>query len=284
MKKVAQQDYIYFKDEKEDKIVQKTLIVLVCVVFAFYLFLMFAHSLFVANYEYVTVNGLSMQPTLNSVPVMVNGKEVQDGVYIRLTNDVDYGDIIIIDKGEHSVIKRMIAKDGDKLSIAKVSTPNGEQYRVLRIKYGSNKVENMYEEYIEGTCKSLDGNVYHVGYDLWSAQNGRTEDGVEYESTFYSNYISNGLYQTSTVSYDEQEIKFITVSTGKFFYLGDNRTNSYDSRGAGLESYDNIIGRVVSIAHNASSYKNSWTFSFQKVGGYLEIVWKEIIYKFQWRS
>lgn len=245
---------------------------------------MFAHSLFVANYEYVKVVGLSMQPTLNSVPVMEKGKQVQDGVYIRLTNNVDYGDIIIIDKGEHSVIKRMIAKDGDKLSIAKVNTQNGEQYRVLRIRYGSNKVENMYEEYIEGTCKSLDGNVYHVGYDLWSAQNGRTEGGVEYENSFYTNYISNGIYQTSTVSYDDQEIKFITVSAGKFFYLGDNRTNSSDSRSVGLESYDNIIGRVVSIAHNASSYKNSWTFSFQKVGGYLEIIWREIIYKFQWRS
>ena len=92
------------------------------------------------GYGYVTIQGTSMQPTLNPDPVYIQGQGTfQDAVFIKYTQDVDYGDIIVInvpeqDNEDYSIIKRVIAKEGDYISIVKlpIAQENGQaewQYR-----------------------------------------------------------------------------------------------------------------------------------------------------------
>ena len=53
------------------------------------------------GYGYVTIQGTSMQPTLNPDPVYIQGQGTfQDAVFIKYTQDVDYGDIIVINVPE----------------------------------------------------------------------------------------------------------------------------------------------------------------------------------------
>ena len=176
----------YFKDKKEDRVSKRTFIWFVIILVSFYLLIFFTNLYFQANFKYIQVNGLSMQPTLNQTPVYVTQtyerdgnkiseqKSVQDGVYIKLTQEADYGDIIIVDKRNtnstegYTVIKRLLGKEGDKVSIVRLNIDGNEEYRFLRIKAGGDRVEVVYEDYIIGTCKDAGGNVYNMNYEYWT--------------------------------------------------------------------------------------------------------------------
>ena len=269
--------YQYYKDEKEGKISQRVLIWCLVILVVFYVLLFITNSWFQNNYRYVTINGTSMQPTLNPNPVNINGNDVQDAVYIKLTSeDITYGDIIIIDKSTYnyntSVIKRLLALDGDQISIAKVHVVQGNdnytEYRFMRIKEGSSEIEIVYEDYI-------------AGYGIWNSYVPILDNEVYYEPYFYRMFIEDSQTTTHYVE-GVGNVKFYTVMPGQIFYMGDNRTGSTDARWTGTDSQENVIGRVVSIVHNSTSIQNSLFWWTGRIKEYFAIVFDEIIKYFAW--
>ena len=269
--------YQYYKDEKEGMISQRVLIWCLVILVVFYVLLFITNSWFQNNYRYVTINGTSMQPTLNPNPVNINGNDVQDAVYIKLTSeDITYGDIIIIDKSTYnyntSVIKRLLALDGDQISIAKVHVVQGNdnytEYRFMRIKEGSSEIEIVYEDYI-------------AGYGIWNSYVPILDNEVYYEPYFYRMFLEDSQTTTHYVE-GVGNVKFYTVMPGQIFYMGDNRTGSTDARWTGTDSQENVIGRVVSIVHNSTSIQNSLFWWTGRIKEYFAIVFDEIIKYFAW--
>ena len=78
------------------------------------------------TYAFYPVSGPSMQPTINPTPANVWNEEkgepekLQDSVLVRLTEDIAFNDIVIIQENpnkDETIIKRVIAMDGDMITI-----------------------------------------------------------------------------------------------------------------------------------------------------------------------
>ena len=293
-----EQFYTYFKIEKENRISYKIFYKFIyAILVAFVLILAFGLT-FEYSYGYVTIQGTSMQPTLNPDPEYIQGKGTfQDAVFVKYTQNVDYGDIVIINLPEpnnenYSIIKRVIAKEGDYVTIVKlpVTQKNGQviwQYRTLRRQAGSNIVEILQEDYI-------------ASYQEWSswqgrlgAQTGRIEKGnlvvekeMEYEPSFFEYYLQHNECKVLQFSFNDQtyQAQFFCVGQDKaedepdqIFFMGDNRTGSTDARVIGTKDVDHIVGKVVSIVKNATINGASFTGYFNYIGGIFELIWKEIL-------
>lgn len=270
--------YQYYKDEKEDKIAQRIFFIFVFILLLFYAMLFITNIVFQQNYRYITINGCSMQPTLNPDPVIINGNAVQDGVYLKLTQDVTYNDIVVIDKTEENdstpmtVIKRALAFGGDKISIARVPVEGQARssYRFMRIKNGTNQIEVIYEDYIRS-------------YDLWDLDYSILDNGVEYESFFYEQFIE-GEQTTEYMVEGVGMVKFYQVQEGHIFFMGDNRTGSTDARMTGTEPITKVVGKVRAIVRNSTSYQNSIFWWFGRVKEFFVIVWNDIVDYFAWKA
>ncbi len=283
-----------YKDVKESKIATRLFVIFVYILLIFYVCIFSINIAFRTEYRYITINGPSMQPTLNPNPIEINGEEYQDGVYIKLTQEIDYGDIIIIDRSEeehkegYTVIKRVLAFKGDKISIVKLPVgENGEyEYRFIRIKAEDNIDTIYYQGEIDEYILYED---YIKSYDLWNLQYSTVYNGSEYEYDFYDTFLSNAKaeqIETHNVIINGQilEVCFFVVGSDKgednsnqIFYMGDNRTQSRDARLTGTANIDKVVGKVVSIVHNSYSLKNSLFGWIEKVWDYFVIIWNEII-------
>ena len=143
----------HYQDKKAEKVALRLFYIFVYILLIFYGIMFVTDIAFNMKYRYITVEGLSMQPTLNTNPILDGDKYYQDGVYVLLTQEVDYNDIVIVSrpndvKGQpnYTVIKRAIAFEGDKISIVKL--PTGEydmfglpitEYRLVLQKKGEKK-------------------------------------------------------------------------------------------------------------------------------------------------
>ncbi len=264
-------EYKYFKDEVEEKKTNKVFYKFVLALVLIYLVLFAIIYSYHVNFEYVTINGCSMQPTLNPNPELQDIDEVQDGVIVRVGHDADYGDIIVIDRGEDedSIIKRALAFGGDYFTIASVDFDGGRDYRFMRIKEGSDEVEILYEEYIKS-------------YEYWNMVDGYVNDGIEYESILYVKYTQYLNYQTTKFDVEiggqTYAIEFFQVPEGEVFYMGDNRTGSSDARISGTTKQTNIYGHVVRIVHNGTFIKEDPVkWFFQQIADFFAIIWREIL-------
>ena len=262
-------EYKYFKEEQEEKQSNKIFykfVIVLCVIYALVFGVTYA---FRSTFEYVTINGCSMQSTLNPNPVKMNGKEVQDGVYIKLTQNVDYGDIIIIKKDKQdSIIKRALAFGGDYITIASVEYDEGTQLRFMRVKDGSDEVE------------VVDEKNYIKSYDEWNATETTFFGDVEYEDVFYSCFTFLG-YKTKEIEVEldgtKRSVVFFQIPEDEVFFMGDNRTGSADARVTGTVDKKDVVGYVVKIVHNGTiTKKNPIKWFFQQIGDFFSIVWNEI--------
>ncbi len=201
---------------------------------------------FVAVFSFIytctPVSGQSMLPTLNSQKYTESGEEIedapQDSVYINRFAEADYGDIIVMVNPETSlknkyVIKRLIAKGGDKVGIAAVtneSSPAYRTYKVFRIKKDSNIVEILDESYL-----SDDVNMYfpYVYFNEYRNENPKKFEEIE---TSFGN------------------VWFLKVNENELFYLGDNRALSNDCASYGAVSKDKYVGRVDIIAYESKDH------------------------------
>ncbi len=270
--------YTNYKDEFTDKISARLFYKFAVVLFAFYIVVLLCTQAFYLNYSYITISGESMQNTINPNPVEIvtkDGRErVQDGVFVKLTQDVDYGDIVIlksnISNKNKTIIKRVLAFEGDHITIARVPKEGllkGE-LRFMRVKSGSTKVEILEENYIrshfewiggfeEGSCK-LYGNVY-------------------YEDMFFTNYF--GYYQSREYYVPQigENVLFFEVPQENVFFMGDNRANSTDARFLGTYNSDKIVGRVVEIVKNGTKYEGNHFWWFNRIVSTIKVCWQEVL-------
>ncbi len=264
-------NYKYFAKEKEEKISNKLFFKFVIILFSIYAIIFGVVFVYHANFEYVKINGGSMQPTLNNNPTEINGEDVQDGVYIKVTDRVDYGDIVVISTNkqeDESIIKRALAFGGDYVTIASVEYDGTRDYRFMRVKKGSDEVEIIYEDYIKS-------------YDYWNMIEGEFVNDVEYEGVLYSNFIYLE-YQTKTFSVEldgeQRNVVFFEVPENDIFYMGDNRTGSRDARSTGTKAQKDVLGYVVRVVHNGTIIKqNPVKWFFHSVGDFFSIIWREIM-------
>lgn len=274
----------HFQQEKEERKAKKSgwlflfITVLVCCV-------LFGISYsFNQNYYYIEVEGRSMQPTINPNPVVVERtvgnitKEisVQDGVYVVPTKDVDYEDIIILENmfaEKSTIIKRVLAFEGDYVSIAKVENEEGMMvFRLMRVKSGHSDVEVLREEYIKSEWEWA---TYCSPAEAQIPQDSQTTN-VVYEIDFYETF-SIGDYQQRIFNVEGRDIKFFKVPEGELFYLGDNRTQSKDSTESGTVSTDHLMGKTVRIVRNGTYYSGNIFFFFNRIGEVLSLIWDEIL-------
>lgn len=290
--------YTYYQIEKENKISYRIFNRFIYAVLFIFLFILIFGIAFDSTFGYVTIQGTSMQPTLNSDPIYIQGRgSFQDAVFIKYTQDVDYGDIFVLSVPEqgdedYSIIKRVIAKEGDHVTIVKlpITQENGQiewQYRTLRQKSGSNIVEILQEDYISS-------------YQEWSllqgyqgAQTGKIENGsliveseMQYEPSFFVNFIQPNNCKILQFNYNNitYQAQFFQIGQDKteedpdqVFFMGDNRTGSTDARVTGTRDVDHIVGKVVSIVHDVIGNNSGIKGYLNYLGGIVELLWKELL-------
>lgn len=187
------------------------------------IFLFSVMIVFNLTHIYYNVLGPSMCPTLNEGVTSQN--ENKDGVFVSKIKSCRRGDIVVIDKqqrdidgNEEYIIKRLIALGGDKIT---VRLEDGF-YRIILIKNGEENETILEEPYLPD---------YSVNESTYIKFNNMIEENDEL-------YLDiNG---------------FLTIPEDEMFYLGDNRTNSYDCANYGPVKRNTIVGRVDYIVYGNS--------------------------------
>ena len=191
------------------KLIIKSISILFCLLIVLASGLMFYCNTML---EYYPVSQNSMQPLINP-----NGVD-EDYVYISNdTQNLNYKDIIIYDHNGTLVIKRIIAKEGDKIMIKQIE--NGQYRFFIMYKDDTNWIQ-IEEDYIKNK------NVYEYSYFEFYEEN--------YNKQFYL---------------DDQGNKYLLVEENQIFCAGDNRLNSNDCIDYGAQSVDDVVGNVVYIIH-----------------------------------
>ena len=137
-----EKNYEYYQTEKENKKISKVFNICLTVFIILFVIVGSFSIWFNVTFRFYTVSGTSMKPTLNPD---VNGSGFQDGVYVSTNFDLDYGDIIVLyrpDDTEHrqnTIIKRVIATEGDYVTIKMVDTSQGQRYKVFVQRAGSDQ-------------------------------------------------------------------------------------------------------------------------------------------------
>lgn len=271
--------YLYFEDERCEKVTKKCLKSVFIFFFILSVIVASLYCWFFSNYYFLTVTGRSMQPTLNID--IIYQSDAQDCVIVDKYAEIDYGDIIIIKNpaninSDNTIIKRLLAKEGDKFSIIKIDG----LYHLLRIKKGFNDVEVLDESsYIKGYVDWSIGKRSYIDYD----------QNVVYEAEFYENYIDkSGRYfssdRVSEVVYDNKIIYFYQIEKNEIFYLGDNRANSSDARYYGPVTTDIVLGKVVKICYNGAYSDFFFVRGFYQLKGLFEYFMPKLVNLFAWKG
>ncbi len=183
-----------------------------------------------------------MLPTLNAQCYDENGAKIEDAmpdsVYINRFASYDYGNIIVVNNPTSSttskyVIKRLIAKGGDKVAVVPVTDEISElnrTYKIFLIKSGTNQTTILEEPYLAERTSLL--KTYQ---NLQSYQIEHPEDFVSEENSIY------GI------------INYLIIEEDEFFYLGDNRSDSTDCSKYGPVKKEKYVGRVDIIAYESTN-------------------------------
>lgn len=247
------------KEETKSIALYLTTHITLYIVLIFFLIFFIWYTVFSVTHRYYIVEGASMQPYLNASIAPTDTSSSQDAVYVNLNGKIDVYDVVVIEgvsKTSPSIIKRVVAEEGDFVSIAK----SGNSFFLFRI-----DAEDMtLNENNEYTTLVSDENAlvfenerntgYEIRYDDWNGVDERVYNGVHYDYGFYSQFIQGYVNESDAYSYyvSSDDLIYVQVPENSTFCLGDNRAHSSDSRTYGFISYDNIVGDVEITVYNYS--------------------------------
>ena len=247
------------KEETKSIALYLTTHITLYIVLIFFLIFFIWYTVFSVTHRYYIVEGASMQPYLNASIAPTDTSSSQDAVYVNLKGKIDVYDVVVIEgvsKTSPSIIKRVVAKEGDFVSIAK----SGNSFFLFKI-----DAEDMtLNENNEYTTMVSDENAlvfenerntgYEIRYDDWNGVDERIYNGVHYDFGFYSQFIQGYVNESDAYSYyvSSDNLIYVQVPENSTFCLGDNRAHSSDSRTYGFISYDNIVGDVEITVYNYS--------------------------------
>lgn len=222
----------------------------------FYLFLVFIavfmcwYGYFVLNHTFYDVKGASMMPTLNdSIPYsqMESANNMHfDSVHIK-DETPSLFDVVIIKRptDKDSIIKRLIAQEGDYVTIAKVVDENGNSsFKLFRIAAGS-QLEGFSDEQAMLSENGENGYTILEPDTLWVHKKTLASEFIEveinvdgqsfkhqYEYNFYWTFLNFYSENDSPYNYfvSDEGLLYVQVPQGQFFFMGDNRAHSTDAR------------------------------------------------------
>lgn len=261
----------------------------VALVLVFFAIFFTWYAVFLSSHNYYRVDGASMVPTLNSEIPASKFDDAQgisyDCVYVDKKTEPNLFDVIVINthqpikdkngnKTTKTIIKRLMALEGDFVTIAKTVDENGmERMSFFRIPSGTDRVnfkdkdamlvengENDYQIYEPDSVwahqKTFDQPLTYT----FKASGNETE--YEYDYNFYLTFLK--YYGSQEQSFDyyvsDAGLLYVQVPEGRFFYMGDNRAHSSDAREDGFRDVEDIVGPVEIVIYNNSIFKRIGTF------------------------
>lgn len=247
------------KEETKSIALYLTTHITLYIVLIFFLIFFIWYTVFSVTHRYYIVEGASMQPYLNASIAPTDTSSSQDAVYVNLNGKIDVYDVVVIEgvsKTSPSIIKRVVAKEGDFVSIAK----SGNSFFLFRIDAEDMTLNenNEYTTLVSDENALVFENERNTGYEIryvdWNGVDERVYNGVHYDFGFYSQFIQGYVNESDAYSYyvSSNDLIYVQVPENSTFCLGDNRAHSSDSRTYGFISYDNIVGDVEITVYNYS--------------------------------
>ncbi len=259
-------DFIQYSDKKVKKETKNLALYFVLHITLYIVLLFFAiffiwYTVFISTHSFYAVQGASMKYTLNSSIQDTDQKSSYDAVYVnRFAKLRDYDIVVLNRDGNTSIVKRLMATEGEYITIAKT---NDGTYRFYRIKNPNDEALETFSDE-DAMLDEESGELgYRIrGYESWknmrpdsgevSVEIGGTVFKNRYEDYFYDKFLT--YYGTDDAPYNyfvsANGLIYVQVPQGKVFCMGDNRGFSTDSRESGFFSRDQVVGRSEFIVYN----------------------------------
>ncbi len=155
-----------------------------------------------------------------------------------ITAELRRGDLLIFDYPENRSVqyaKRLIALPGDRVA-----------YLDKKLSINGNAVPQVEID------KFFDGSIHQAVLKMEETIEGNRYTVLRYQdaainTSILSNYVSSFKY-IENCKYDAHGVT-CEVPAGHYYFMGDNRDNSKDSRYWGFVPADHIVGKVLYILH-----------------------------------
>ncbi len=215
-------------------------IIIIC-----FIVLLTALIIFYCFFGCIVVTGHSMEKTIN---------DKQRTLILKTAFDIERGDVVTIEhpeKEDEMLIKRVIALSGDKVLF--VRTANNRYIDMYICKKGDKHFKLKTEKYIAEQMQ--------YNSDKFIDKKGNAvPTSAYYEREFIENIDISATDQTTVTSMILGCA--ISIPDNHFYYLGDNRNFSSDSRYYGTSNIDKITGKVIKIIERGSALDNFIQFMF----------------------
>ena len=244
--------------EKEVRRIPKVISTIFFVYIVLFLIIMIWYFCFKSVYYISKVEGSSMKPTINS-GISDSSHASEDFVYVNTKKKASHGDIVVLTQETNPIIKRVIAKEGDQVSI--FVTEDGLYHVAIKYSWAESP-EILEENYVKSYREWRNSTAYSQT---------KTDSGIKYESVFYNTFINNGSGYNENVSVIDG-VYYYNVPTGNYFCLGDNRGVSSDSRARGTFTENQIKGVADIIVKGGSQATGN--LALKKFSAIVSYYWK----------